>query len=101
MRRAVFGCVVFLAQAAAAAEPPAMADADRVRIAEAFRLADAVGNKVWPDWDKAPFAVLLVTSDHEFLVRHPRPSKDFSGGDEDPVLKEKVWRRPRQFSPDL
>jgi hypothetical protein len=101
MRYAVVGGVVLLAQAAIAADRPAMADVDRVRIAEAFRLADAVGNKIWPDWDKAPFAVLLITPDHEFLVRHPRPSKDFLGGEEEPVLKQKVWHRKRTFSPEL
>ena len=96
----VFPFVLFHAPAAAAGDP-AMADVDRVRIAEAFRLADAVGIQVWPGWDRAPFAVLLVTPDHEFLVRHPKPSAEFAGGAEDPVLGHKVWHRKRQFSPQL
>jgi hypothetical protein len=89
------------AQFAPAAEPPRLADADRTRLAEAFRLADDVGNKVWPDWDKAPFAVLLVTPDTEFLVRHPKPSEDFTTVGEDAVLKTKIWSRKRKFSPEL
>src|SRR5262245_39886398 len=80
---------------------PAIAEVDRVRIAEAFRLADAVGNKLWPEWDKAPFAVLLVTADHEFLIRHQKPSADFTLLGEDAMLKSKVWWRKRQFGTEL
>ena len=86
---------------ALAEEKPRLADLDRTRLAEAFRLADAVGNKVWPDWDTAPFAVLLVTPDHEFLIRHAKPSEDFTPLGEDAVLKTKVWSRKRTFSPEL
>jgi hypothetical protein len=77
---------------------PRLADTDRIGLVEAFRLADALGNRVWPGWDKALFAVLLVTPDHEFLVRHPRPSPDFTLIGEDPVLKRKVWFRKRKHS---
>ena len=80
---------------------PRLPEADRIRIAEAFRLADALGNRVWPGWDKAPFAVLLVTPDYEFLIRHPKPSRDFTPLGKDPVLKHPVWFRKRQFSPRL
>ena len=38
-----------------------LAHADRVRIAEAFRLADAV-EQLWPGWSEVPFAVLLVSA---------------------------------------
>ena len=34
--------------------PPTLAEVDRIRSAEAFRLADALGNRVWPEWDEAP-----------------------------------------------
>jgi hypothetical protein len=82
------------------AEPaPALREVDRARIAEAFRLADALGNRAWPGWDQAPFAVLLVTPAHEFLIRHPKPSADFTPLGEDSVLKHKVWVRKRQYSP--
>src|SRR5262245_40153990 len=86
-----------------AAEPdaPRIPDTDRIRIAEAFRLAEAVGNRVWPGWDKAPFAVLLVTRAHEFLLRHPKPSDDFTALGQDKLLKQTVSYRKRKFSPDL
>jgi hypothetical protein len=83
------------------ATAPRLSDIDRTRLAEAFRLADAIGNKVWLDWDKAPFAVLLVTPDHEFLIRHPKSSDDFTALGEDTVLKQKIWSRKRKFETNL
>jgi hypothetical protein len=79
----------------------ALAQTDRIRLAEAFRLAETLGNRVWPGWDQAPFAVLLVTPEHEFLVRHPSPSADFVPIGDDPVLKEKVCFRARQHPTSL
>jgi hypothetical protein len=84
-----------------AAEHPALPEDDRTRIAEAFRLADAVGNRLWPGWDKAPFAVLLVTPEYEFLVRHPKPSADFTPLGEDKALQCDVSYRKRKFPPNL
>ena len=43
---------------------PAIPEIDRIRLAEAFRIGETLGNKVWKDWDKAPFAVLLVTPEN-------------------------------------
>jgi hypothetical protein len=80
---------------------PVVPEADRIRIAEAIHLANAIGNKVWPEWDKVPFAILLVTPDQEFLIGHPKPTDDFSALGEDSILKQKVWSRKRQFSTNL
>jgi hypothetical protein len=74
---------------------------DRTRIAEAFQLADAVGDKIWPEWTSAPFAILLVTPEREFLLRHPRPTSDFTSIGYDSLLKTDVLVRPRQFPPTL
>jgi len=74
---------------------------DRVRIAEAFRLADAIGDSTWPGWTSAPFAVLLVTPEREFLVRHPRPSPDFTRIGYDSLLRGDVLVRPRTLAPTL
>jgi hypothetical protein len=70
-------------------------------VAEAFRLGDAVGNKIWKDWSRAPFAVLLITSEHEFLIRHPRPSADFALMGFDELLKSNVYFRKRVFQKNL
>jgi hypothetical protein len=80
---------------------PMLATADRVRLAEAFRLAAAVGDRIWTEWSRAPFAVLLVTPEHEFLLRHPRPSPDFRRIGYDSLLETTVFTRPRVFAPNL
>ncbi len=93
--------VFLLFQSAPAQSKPALSETDRIRLAEAFRLGDAVGNKIWKDWSQAPFAVLLITADHEFLVRHPKPSQDFALISYDPLLKSNVYFRKRVFQKDF
>jgi len=84
-------------QTAAGQDQPALPEIDRTRLAEAFRLADKIGDQVWPGWSKAPFAVLLVTADTEFLLRHPQPSADFTKLGYDPLLMTDVYARKRSF----
>lgn len=84
-----------------AQEEPNIPDADRIRLAEAFRIGEAVGEQVWKDWDGAPFAVLLVTPENEFLIRHPRPSKDFTLIGHDSLLKSDVYFRKRTQRTDF
>lgn len=76
---------------------PAFSKIDRVRLREVFRLGDSIGDRVWPGWSKAPFAVLLVTPDYEFLMRHPKPSADFTSLGYDPLLKTDVYYRKRTY----
>lgn len=77
------------------AQKTSVPETDRIRLAEAFRLGEFLGNEIWTDWDKAPFAVLLVTPENEFLIRHPRPSKDFALIGYDASLKSDVYFRKR------
>lgn len=74
---------------------PRVADIDRVRLAEAFSIGETLGDQIWTGWSKAPFAVLLVTPENEFLIRHPKPSADFTLIKYDPVLKSNVYYRKR------
>ena len=84
-------------QTATAQDTPALPEIDRTRLAEAFRLADQLGDQVWPKWSQAPFAVLLVTSEAEFLLRHPQPSADFKKLGHDSLLKCDVFYRKRTY----
>jgi hypothetical protein len=68
---------------------------DRTRLAEALRLADGLGERLWHGWQQAPFAILLVTPDAEYLLRHPHPAADFSLVNYDPLLRSKVYARKR------
>jgi hypothetical protein len=86
---------------AARADEPRPQERDRVRLAEAFRLRDALAEQLWPGWSATGFAVLLVTPEREFLVRHPRPSGDFSRAGSDEQLGGAIWHRPRQFATNL
>ena len=82
-------------------EKPGLREVDRIRLAEAFRLSDKLGDELWAGWTKAPFAVLLVTADKEFLIRHPRPSEDFKLIGHDAQLNSDVYYRDRKFQPNL
>ena len=84
-----------------AQEKPRLENIDRVRLAEAFRISDQLGNRLWPGWSKAPLAVLLVTAENEFLIRHPQPSADFFAVNYDPLLRSQVYYRKRTQSPSL
>lgn len=77
---------------------PGLRKIDRVRLAEAFSLRDKLGDDIWSGWSKTPFAVLLVTQDKEFLIRHPEPSKDFTSLGYDARLKSDVYYRDRKFA---
>ena len=90
-----FLILLFTSNAFAQESKPIIPEADRIRLAEAFRIGDALGNKIWKNWDKTPFAVLLVTPENEFLIRHPKPSKDFTLAGYDSLLKSDVYFRKR------
>jgi hypothetical protein len=75
--------------------------ADRIRLAEAFRIAEAIGDSVWHGWSQAPFGVLLVTPEREFLIRHPNRAPGFTAIGYDSVLASEVFTRPRTFSTGL
>ena len=65
---------------------PRLSEPDRVRLAEAFRLAERVRAEVWPGWERTPMAVLLVADSTEYLVGHPRPTSEFAPLGRDSVL---------------
>lgn len=80
---------------------PQISKIDRVRLAEAFHLGEKLSDRVWKDWNKTPFAVLLITPEDEFLLRHPAPSDDFSEIGDDDLLKSKIYRRKRNYNPSF
>ncbi|HEX8143061.1 MAG TPA: hypothetical protein VF553_10740 [Pyrinomonadaceae bacterium] len=80
---------------------PQLSSADRIRLAETFRIVERLGDRVWRGWGRAPFAVLLVTPDYEFLIRHPRPSAEFTPTGYDALLKSEVYFRKRVYQPNL
>ncbi len=85
--------------------PPAssqrLSEPDRARLAEAFRLADAVGERL-AEWGAVPFAVVLVAGEDEFLIGHPVPPADAVLVDAfDALVGSPVYARPRRHPPTL
>ncbi|HUF11392.1 MAG TPA: hypothetical protein VMO47_18870 [Rhodothermales bacterium] len=100
MRTVLVFLLVFSAVDSKAQQPDLPAD-DRIRLAEAFALARDIQDRVWAGWSDAPFAVLVVTPDQEFLIRHPRPSDNFAPAGYDSLLQSNVYVRPRGFATNL
>ncbi len=91
-----------LTLALARSEPTPLPDlADRVRIAEARRIAEGLGDDLWPGFGHAPSAVLLVTPQTEYLFYHPAPTDDFSALGYDSVTDSEVYARDRVFDTRL
>jgi hypothetical protein len=101
VRIIVLVLLLLVCKSLTAREKPALSSKDRIRLAEAFRLADTITEGVWKDWTKAPFAVLLVTQDYEFLLRQPSPSTDFIRLGYDSLLRSDIYYRKRVFDPHL
>jgi len=93
--------IVLICLPVLSAETPSFPESDRIRLAEAFRIADELGDQLWENWSRAPFAVLLVTQDYEFLIRHPKPSADFVKMGHDSLLSSDVYFRKRDFNPEF
>ncbi|NIO29268.1 MAG: hypothetical protein GTO29_12030 [Candidatus Latescibacteria bacterium] len=91
----------FISCSPAPAQQPSLRDSDRIRIAEAFRLAQILQDDIWEGWSGVPFALLLVTSTHEFLIRHPQPSDDFTEVGHDSLLDSNIYVRGRTLPENL
>jgi len=71
---------------------------DKIRIAEAVKIFNEYGKSVWKDWDSAPFSVLLVTNENEYLMYNTNPSDDFTDTGFDSITGSNIYVRTRQFS---
>jgi len=89
--------LMLAAMCVAAGAKPAISEIDRIRIAEVYRIGEKLQNQLWPEWSTAPFSMLFITDDHEFLIRHPKPSDEFTSIGYDKLLKSEVCVRPRKF----
>jgi len=64
-------------------------------MAEFYRLAPEIEDRVWPGWSKVPAPFVLVASDTEYLTHFPDPPKEFQKVGDD------MYARPRQFDTNL
>ena len=81
--------------------PPGIPEADRVRLAEAYRLAAAIGDAIWPAWSGVPFATVLVAGQYEYFIRHPHPPSGAAPLGHDALLGSDVFVRARTFPPEF
>ncbi len=99
--RTVAGVIAFAvlgASRTAAQSAPHMSATDQTRIREAFNLASRLGDHIWPGWHDAPFALLLVTPEVEFLVHHASPTPEFMRAGSDTLVGAQLFYRKRVFS---
>ncbi|MFQ5351391.1 MAG: hypothetical protein ACE5EG_13205 [Thermoanaerobaculia bacterium] len=101
MRSALTAAGVLLALVAPAPAEPALAPTDRVLLAETFRLASELGEEIWPGWGVAPWEVLLVGEEHEYLVNSPRRPEGFADLGRDELIDGNVLVRARTVPANL
>jgi len=68
---------------------------DAIRLREFYRLAARIQDQLWPDWDKVPAPILVVTDGAEFLMHHPAPPKEFAR------VADDLFVRARKFPPSF
>ena len=83
------------------AETPSLPEPERLLLAEAFRLTTELAEEIWPGWGVAPWEVLLVGEEHEYLVNSPRRPEGFAELARDELLEGKVLVRARTVPPGL
>jgi hypothetical protein len=90
----LLGTMAFCQNPAAQFSPNISPD-DAIRIREFYRLAAQIQDRIWPDWDKVPAPLILVTEDAEFLTHDPSPPKEFA------KIGDDLYARPRKFAVDF
>lgn len=71
---------------------------DRICLHEALLIGKEYGKKMWSEWEKVPFTILLVEDSLEFLINHPQPPAEFKNIGYDKYLKRDVYVRKKTFS---
>lgn len=103
MRRLPVGALLALLLTAvpAVAQTPVLPPVERLLLSETFRLTEQLGEEVWPGWGVAPWEVLLVDADHEFLLHSPRAPAGFAELGRDELIGGRVLWRLRTVPPGL
>ena len=78
-----------------------LSPADRARLAEANSLVGSLAERIWPGWQRTPFALLLVTDSTEYLLGHRHPTSEFTAPVYDSMVAMDVRSRARVFAPTL
>jgi len=92
--RLLTACLLLITPALAQSSASQLPPDDAIRIREFYRLAAQIQDQIWPEWDKVPAPLLLLTDKAEFLSHHSAP-KEFT------KIGEDLYAGPRQFPTGL
>jgi hypothetical protein len=67
----------------------------------AKQLHSEVGERIWPGWSAAPFDVLLIDGETEYLICPPASAEGFTPIGRDQASNCQVMARERSFPPNL
>ena len=101
LKNLLFILILFLPYLAQAQDKPAIRFDDKVRIVEAYRIAEKSADSIWQGWSKTPFVILLVDDNYEYLLGHTPLTDDFISLGYDDILKQEVYYRNRTFDKKL
>lgn len=95
MRVLFFLLCFFLITCPARSQSSSLSQVDAIRLSEAYSLSEHIGESIWKGWPDVPFAILLLTSEKDYLIGHPDPSKDFASEGVDHRIGKEVFSRAR------
>jgi hypothetical protein len=87
--------------AGASSPPPGIAPAERALIEEALSIAATRGEAVWPGWSAAPFDMVLVDGEAEYLLGSDQRPEGFVPVAGATLAGRPVLARSRTFPPAL
>lgn len=76
---------------------------DKVHIKEAFSISELLGNKIWSKWNEAPFLIIVITDENEYLFSDENNSgtDGFVYSEFDTITQKHVYTRTKKFGSDL
>lgn len=74
---------------------------DKIRIREAMQINNEFSDILWPGMRSAPFSLIIVTSENEYLFNYSNTPSDYTYIGFDTILQTNIHTRPRVFSNNL
>jgi len=73
--------------------PPILSTENGIMVAEAHRLVETVGDRLWPGWSDVPRPILLMTRETEFAIGFPEDLEGFETASEELGDRAVQWRK--------
>lgn len=74
---------------------------DKLRIREALRISNDFGNLIWENFDSAPFVILLVTNENEYLINHRDSENEFVSIGYDTIIGGEIFTRQGKYNNNM